>query len=334
MKSSSRAWCRRCFNDGRLRRCVWSFKLIARRNLLAWALAGAFVPSVASARSGFEVLSPESGGVYADLLSQLERSAKPFGLHFNVTAKAEPSDIVPPLVITLGVRALREAVQRAIQSPAWAQVPVLAAMLPQSAWRSVSTGLPKGSSAIWLDQPVDRYVELSRQALSQRRRLGVLLGPTSMSLEPLLDRAVAARGMSVVKANIDDPANELFPALQGILQKCDMLVALPDPALYNAESLQNILIATYRQRVPMLSYSAAHARAGATLALHTPVEDVAAQLVKALRQFATQGVLPAPDGPQGFSVSVNEQVARSLSLVLRSPGELQAAVLRAEGQLR
>ena len=61
---------------------------------------------------------------------------------------------------------------------------------------------------------------------------------------------------------------------------------------------------------------------------------MAAQLVKALRQFVTQGVLPAPDGPQGFSVSVNEQVARSLSLVLRSPGELQTAVLRAEGQLR
>ncbi len=311
---------------------MWSSNLKSRRDLLAWALAGAVVPQVAWARSGVDVLSSETVGVYADLILQLERGSRPFGFNLNVTAKVEPSGTVPSLVVTLGTKALREAAQRSLQSPVWAQVPVLAALLPQSAWRSGAAGLPRGSSAIWLDQPVDRYVELTRQALPQRRRLGVLLGPTSVGLEPVLDRATLARGLTAVKANVDAPATDLFPALQGVLQNCDMLLALPDPTLYNAESLQNILIATYRQRVPMLSYTAAHARAGATLALHTPLEEVAAQLVRALRQFSTQGSLPVPEGPQGFSVVVNEQVARSLSLDLRGPAELQAAVRRAEGR--
>lgn len=279
-----------------------------------------------------EILASDAGGVYAELISVVQRDLAGSGLALSVSDRPASTGAVRSLVVTLGTKALREAAQRSLQSPAWAQVPVLAALLPQSAWRSGAAGLPRGSSAIWLDQPVDRYVELTRQALPQRRRLGVLLGPTSVGLESVLDRATLARGLTAVKANVDAPATDLFPALQGVLQNCDMLLALPDPTLYNAESLQNILIATYRQRVPMLSYTAAHARAGATLALHTPLEEVAAQLVRALRQFSTQGSLPAPEGPQGFSVVVNEQVARSLSLDLRSPAELQAAVRRAEGR--
>lgn len=279
-----------------------------------------------------EILASDAGGVYAELISVVQRDLAGSGLVLSVTDRPASTGAVRSLVVTLGTKALREAAQRSLQSPSWAQVPVLAALLPQSAWRSGAAGLPRGSSAIWLDQPVDRYVELTRQALPQRRRLGVLLGPTSVGLESVLDRATLARGLTAVKANVDAPATDLFPALQGVLQNCDMLLALPDPTLYNAESLQNILIATYRQRVPMLSYTAAHARAGATLALHTPLEEVAAQLVRALRQFSTQGSLPAPEGPQGFSVVVNEQVARSLSLDLRSPAELQAAVRRAEGR--
>ena len=279
-----------------------------------------------------EILASDAGGVYAELISVVQRDLAGSGLVLSVTDRPASTGAVRSLVVTLGTKALREAAQRSLQSPVWAQVPVLAALLPQSAWRSGAAGLPRGSSAIWLDQPVDRYVELTRQALPQRRRLGLLLGPTSVGLEPVLDRATLARGLTAVKANVDAPATDLFPALQGVLQNCDMLLALPDPTLYNAESLQNILIATYRQRVPMLSYTAAHARAGATLALHTPLEEVAAQLVRALRQFSTQGSLPAPEGPQGFSVVVNEQVARSLSLDLRSPAELQAAVRRAEGR--
>lgn len=282
--------------------------------------------------AGVEILTSDAGGVYAELIAALQRDLTGSGLALSVTDRPASTGAVRSLVVTLGTKALREAAQRSLQSPVWAQVPVLAALLPQSAWRSGAAGLPRGSSAIWLDQPVDRYVELTRQALPQRRRLGVLLGPTSVGLEPVLDRATLARGLTAVKANVDAPATDLFPALQGVLQNCDMLLALPDPTLYNAESLQNILIATYRQRVPMLSYTAAHARAGATLALHTPLEEVAAQLVRALRQFSTQGSLPVPEGPQGFSVVVNEQVARSLSLDLRSPAELQAAVRRAEGR--
>lgn len=279
-----------------------------------------------------ELLPSEAGGVYAELMAIVQREAAALGPGLTLTQRMEPTEGGRQLVLALGTKALRDAAQRAAQSPAWAQIPVLAALLPQSAWRSLAAGLPRGSSAIWLDQPLERFVELARQALPQRRRLGVLFGPSSKLVAPLLERAATTRGMSLVKATVEVPATDLFPALQGVLQDSDVLLALPDPVLYNAESLQNILIATYRQRVPMISYTASHVRAGVTMALHTPIDEVATQVVRVLRQFVNLGTLPAPETSHGFVVVVNEQVARSLALGLPETAELQAAVRKAEGR--
>lgn len=280
-----------------------------------------------------EMLPSEAGGVYAELMTLLQREGAALAPGLTLTQRMEPVEGGRQLVLALGTKALRDAAQRAAQSPAWAQVPVLAALLPQSAWRALAASLPKGSSAVWLDQPLERFVELARQAMPQRRRLGVLFGPSSRVLGPLLERAAAMRGLSLVKATVETPSTELFPALQGVLQDSDALLALPDPVLYNAESLQNILIATYRQRVPMISYTASHVRAGVTMALHTPIDEVATQVVRALRQFVNQNTLPVPETSQGFVVVVNEQVARSLALGLPDAAELQAAIRKAEGRL-
>lgn len=283
-------------------------------------------------RGGVEVLSSDAGGVYAALGAALQRGGAGLGLTFAVRVGQTAPATLPALVLTLGVQALREAQQRAAQSPAWAEVPILAALLPQSAHRPLAAQLPRGSSAVWLDQPVERCLDLLRLALPQRRRVGVLLGPASRSQEAAVDRATQARGLQAVKAQVDTPAAELYPALQTVLQTADVFLALPDPSLFSAEALQNILIASYRQRVPLLSYSAGHVRAGATLALHTPVEAVAEQVLQALRQWQAGRALPAPALAQGFAVAVNEQVARSLSLDLRSASELEAALRRQEGR--
>lgn len=280
-----------------------------------------------------ELWSSDSGGLYAEMASLLKRDTADVPLDWVLAegAGADASSL-PALVVTLGAKAWREAALRAQQSPAWSQVPVLAALLPQSAQRLTSHALPKGSSAVWLDQPVERMVELLRQALPQRRRVGVLLGAESLAAEPALVRAAAARGLELVRGVVRSPADELYPALRTVLQRADVLLALPDPQLFGADALQNILIASYRQRVPMLSYSAAHVRAGATLALHTPMEQVSLQVAAALRAFASGRGLPAPQAAEGFAVAVNTQVARSLGLDMRSASELEAAVRRQEGR--
>ncbi len=282
-----------------------------------------------------EVLVADQGAVYERLKASMNADLGNHpGLKLRWVEQMAPpaAGPVPRCVVTLGVRSLQLAVARAKEVSAWSQVPVLAALIPQLAYRSLAEQMPKGSSAVWLDQPVERYMGLLRTAMPLRLRVGVLMGPGSQAQENKLEAAASARGLQLVRSNISTPTQDIFPNLQFVLGACDVFLVLPDPVLYTASSLQNILIASYRQRVPLLSYAAAHTSAGATLALHTPVETVATQVLAALRTLSVQQGLPQPEGPRDLAVSVNDQVARSLGLNLPAAAGLEAALRRLENR--
>jgi ABC-type uncharacterized transport system substrate-binding protein len=279
-------------------------------------------------------LAVDSGGVY----DQVKGLLRPALAQVNVgsswadTLTADTASAPPNCVVTLGVRSMQLAAARAREAASWANIPVLAVLVPHAAFKVTEGQLPRGSSAVWLDQPTERELNLLRVAMPTRRRVGLLLSPSSEAWVPRLEAAAIQRGLELVKATVQSGAKDLFPALQTVLGGSDVLLALPDAALYNTDTLQNVLIAAYRQRVPILSYAAAHTRAGATLALHTPVEQVVGQMTSALRALVQRKDLPDAEGPLGFGVSVNEQVARSLGLELPAISALELALRRLEGR--
>lgn len=235
---------------------------------------------------------------------------------------------MPRLIITLGQSAWRGAVERVLAQPALARLPLLAALLPQSGYQELAAKVALRSTAVFLDQPPARYAELLQLALPGRRRVGVLFGPDSIAVKAELARALAARGLILVQATVLNDDKALYPALRGLLDESEMLLALPDRLVFNAGTVPNILIAAYRQRVPLVSYSAAHVRAGALLALHTSASDAAEQIAAAMRQILSGHAWPLPHLAQACSVAINEQVARSLDLVLPDPSTLARALQR------
>lgn len=306
---------------------------LTRRHCLALPLAGTPLWSgrAGAQRPWLEVLVAEQGGAYDEVVAGLRRELA--GVHLQVSAQAPDSAAagLPQVVITLGVQALRAALGRSTQ-PAWRQVPVLAGLLPASAHALHAAYMPAGSSAVFLDQPPERLLALARLALPQRRRLGLLLGPAIVPQVDALMRAAGRLDLQLVPSAPIQRSQDIYPALSEVLGRVDALLALPDPLLFNPDTLQNILLATYRQRAPMLSYSAAHVRAGATLALYTTTAQVAQQLVQALRPVLAGAGLPRPALATDFTVAVNAQVGRSLGLVLPDATALEAALRRQEGR--
>ena len=238
------------------------------------------------------------------------------------------ADAMPRLIITLGQSAWRGAVERALAQPALARLPLLAALLPQSGYQELAAKVALRSTAVFLDQAPARYAELLQLALPGRKRVGVLFGPDSIAARAELARAFAARGLTLVQATVLNDDKTLYPALRTLLDEAEVLLALPDRLVFNAGTMPNILIAAYRQRVPLVSYSAAHVRAGALLALHTSASDAAEQIAAAMRQILSGHGLPPPRLAQGCSVAINQQVARSLDLVLPDPSVLARTLQR------
>lgn len=244
---------------------------------------------------------------------------------------ADRSLPTPQLVVAVGARALEMMLQRDVDSVG-GRVPILTTLIPKASYEALVGRAGAAVSAVWLDQPVDRYLSLIRLAMPERTRLGVLFGPDSESHKPALLKAAAAKGLTVYHATLYAQDDNLYPALRTVLAESQMLLALPDNLVFNPVSLQNILITAYRQRVPLVTYSAAHVKAGATLALHASPAQVAEQSAAAVRAWLSGRGLPAARGMDRFSVAVNAQVGRSLGLTTVEPQALTDALRREEAR--
>jgi ABC-type uncharacterized transport system substrate-binding protein len=200
--------------------------------------------------------------------------------------------------------------------------PVLSALLPRASFeRVLRSGARKTSAlftAIYLDQPMQRQLAVIRAAMPLAKRLGVLWGADSVSKAPVLRALAKTNGFTLNEAGAQKNF-DLFRDLQSALIDSDVFLALADPQVFNSSTIQNILLTTFRARVPVVAFSPAYVRAGALLALYTTPEQTgrqAAELV--LAALRGKPLPPSPVESVDFEVSVNANVAKALGLSLDS----------------
>ncbi len=216
----------------------------------------------------------------------------------------------PDLIVAVGVSAAQELAMQNLP------IPVLAILIPRLAFDKIARQRDhKLFSAVFLDQPEARQMELIRLAIPDRGRVGVVLGPDSVGSLKSLQAAASEARLGLVAEKIS-AAEELLPALQRVLAESDVLLAVPDPLVFNKGTVQSLLLTTYRYQDPVIGFSHAYVKAGALASVYTSPEQVGRQAGDiVLRVLANRPTwLPPPEYPKYFSVSVNYQVARSLGL--------------------
>jgi hypothetical protein len=230
-----------------------------------------------------------------------------------VSAKPEPQFVV----------AVGHAAQRGMQelfAGAATPPPLLAILVPRLAFERIAdpARVQTGAvSAVFLDQPPGRQLDLIRLALPAVRSVGILVSGESRGHSPGLERAAKERGIQLVTSLVGPGG--LFAALQAALADAEVLLALPDPTVFNSQTAANILMAAYRRQVPLVGFSPAYVKAGALLALYSTPTQVGVRGGEILRQVLAGKSLPPPQWPREFVVGVNQDVARSLGLVLNEP---------------
>jgi putative ABC transport system substrate-binding protein len=115
----------------------------------------------------------------------------------------------------------------------------------------------------------------------------------------------------------------VVPALEKLLPRINLLLALPDPVAHNRNTVQPLLLTTYRAGIPVIGYSESYLQAGSTLALYSTVPNFTAQIIESLQQFFEGRPPAAIQVPRYYTVGINNAVARSLGLLLPSERELQ-----------
>lgn len=266
----------------------------------------------------------ENGGAYQEFSQALGQRLASSQV---VLSMVMPGATAPAadLRVTAGIKASAVALN-AVNSP------VLAVMLPKDGYAGLLQGgaaIRKGSvSAIYLDQPFKRHVGLISALLPQTRSIGVLYSNEPADIEELRLQA-RMKKIELYERRVASVAS-MSAVLQEILLSSDVLLSLPDNEIYNSGTIRNILLATYRNRVPLIGISAGYVKAGALAAVYSTPVQIAEQAAEVILQFAERGVLPPAQYAREFEVVVNEQVARSLNLHIKTASQIQAEIGNAQ----
>ncbi len=266
------------------------------------------------------IVAADRGEAYSEaaeaVAEQLRRTGLPSGEVLRLlTSELDGTDMVgraqPKMFVTLGAASLSKVLSKTPRAA------VIAGLIPRTSYERVLREVGKSTavvSAVYLDQPFGRQLDLIRVAIPDVRRVGVLWGAESEPQRPALQATMAARGLELKSETM--VAGGLFSGLKDLLGNVDLLLAVADPQVFNATTLPNILLATYRARIPVMAFSPAYVKAGALLSLYSTPAQVGAQTGALARAVLQGGGVPPPQYAHEFTILVNDYVARSLGLQL------------------
>lgn len=169
--------------------------------------------------------------------------------------------------------------------------------------------------AVVLDQPAKRQLRLLALAFPDRKRITVIGSKYSQSKIQRIEQDAPEFNLSV-KSIYASNEDELIDVLNNGLSDTNILMTLPDPAVYNRNTARAVLLSTFSQRIPLFAYSRSFVLAGATLGLYSTPEDIALYVADLLDKPALAEKLPRVLYPKYFSIDINQRAADALGVTI------------------
>ena len=208
-------------------------------------------------------------------------------------------------------------------------VPVLYTLVTKDFYNSTikSKSCPGNACyGIYIDQPVHRYIRLINLLFTNKMTIAVPL--TALGESKFHQIKSAAKRLNLKSKKISVKSDNNIPLLlKRKLNENDMLLALPDPDIYNRQSARGIILTTYHMNTPIIAYSRAFTKAGALASLFSSIDDISVQTSR-LANNILNNRQPKEQGyyPDNFSIEINEAVARSLKIKTPSPEFLKRKI--------
>jgi ABC-type uncharacterized transport system substrate-binding protein len=258
-----------------------------------------------------EVLVTAPSGIYQKTADSLSQTLSRDGWKITISTPERTSTNGRNLTVAIGTRALEAALSRPGR-------PVLSLLVPQLTYERLASGQHQ-VSALYLDQPLTRQLQLLGLALPGLKKAGATLGPASRGLQAELQSAAKESGIQVNSALINQ-GSDLYAALTELAEDSQAFLLLPDPVVVQRGALQNFFLHTYQLKKPVLAYSAPLVKSGALLGLYATPAQLGWEAAGWVSESWSGGAfhLGAPRYPKRFTIGINRTVARSLEIDLPS----------------
>ncbi len=227
-----------------------------------------------------------------------------------------PQNYQPDIIITLGFKAVQLTLQ--IED----DIPIIHSYITE--FQLKNHDMTKQHYSILLEQPIERYLHFIKRLLAIKK-VGLIKTRDNSYGRKKLEQLEKSNAVQINQYifNPDENPNPVT-TVRNILQKNDVLLSLPEPTVYNHQTLKGILLASYRLNKPVISYSPAHVNSGALAAIYTSPSQIGTQIASMLNKLLESKLTPKDykNYANDFEIKINRQVAHSLKIELPSDDDI------------
>ncbi len=180
-----------------------------------------------------------------------------------------------------------------------------------------------GQLTILLDQPLHRYLAFCKLILGVNS-IGVL-EENEIDLSQKQARTLDEYKLSLNQYRVDQ-VNKLQPVLRDLLQQNDALLMLPRQSIYNRETVKGVLLSSYRNRKPAVSYSPAHVKTGAVASIFSSPVHIGRHLALLVNQELKNQPRASSriQFAKFYTIATNSRVASALGINLPEEQKLRS----------
>ncbi len=251
------------------------------------------------ARLGFEAILKSKKPAYTLITKSLEGKKD----NSLVALFEEIRSEQPAMVLTIGLTSTLAARER------MHEFPVLFTMVLDPERDGLA---PPG---VTIKLSMREKLHLLRRLLPNAARMGIVYSPNSEDVWKEALEEGRQEGFGVVAVKIE--SGEMLPAaFESIAPKIDLMMMVADAVLYAPKTVEALLLASMKHRVPVVGLSSSYSKAGALVSLEYDQEDsgrVAGEM--ALRVL--EGSDPASLGyehPSKILYTLNAEVAKRMGI--------------------
>jgi len=238
------------------------------------------------------------------------------------------------LIVAIGTTASETAV-------AYGQdTPILSIFIPKQNFSELPLKTTTRITAIVIDQPLSRYLELCTLVLGeQRKKLGIFYNGRKLVHDELI-RGITVTHFDPVFEIVQEPITARH--ITRAINASDAILLLPGIADIPPQRAKWLLYMAYRGRIPVIAFSETYVKSGALASISTEPGDIGRQ---AADYIASTLARPGPvtinlndrnqiNYPTAFSVHVNRKIAEQLDITIPDTEILEAQIGRTANKNR
>ncbi len=212
----------------------------------------------------------------------------------------------PDLIFSLGQEETEWA------SRQYAQTPIVATMVLKDEVFKIAGNI----TGVSLGYPLKTQFQWLKKFFPQQKTVAILYDPKENSATVESAQHISRQtGLSLIAIPVTTP-KELPFALERLANNVEILLAIPDETVMSASTIKEVLLASFRNKVPLVGLSDNWVKSGAFYALSWDYDDLGKQCASMAQKLLKGANLTAvpPELPRKITYTVNAKIADHMNM--------------------